>query len=78
MIMMSYKGVVRYSEEFTEAQNTGRAGLAGRELLLRVGAVRDGVSENYRWLNGTLGVARGFIPEDLPRPCIGYQVFAVR
>ena len=40
VIMMSYKGVLRYSEEFTEAQKRlGELALAGGELLLRVGTV---------------------------------------
>ena len=45
VIMMSYKGVLRYSEEFTEAQKRGELALAGRELLLRVGAVRDSLGQ---------------------------------
>ena len=77
VIMMSYKGVVRYSEEFTEAQKRGE--LASQEgNYFYVSVLFETASDNYRWLNGTLGVARGFIPEDLPSPCIGYQVFAVR
>ncbi len=77
VIMMSYKGVLRYSEEFTKAQKRGE--LASQdENYFYVSVLFETASDNYRWLNGTLGVARGFIPEDLPRPCIGYQVFAVR
>ena len=77
VIMMSYEGVVRYSEEFAEAQERGQLG-SQDENYFYVSVLFETASENYRWLNGILGVARGFIPEDLPRPCIGYQVFAVR
>ena len=77
VIMMTYKGVVRYTEEFGEAYDRGA--LASQENnYFYVSVLFETASENYRWLNGILGVARGFIPEDLPRPCIGYQVFAVR
>ena len=77
VIMMSYEGVVRYSAEFAEAQERGELG-SQEENYFYVSVLFETASDNYRWLNGTLGVARGFIPEDLPSPCIGYQVFAVR
>ena len=77
VIMMSYKGVLRYSEKFTEAQKRGELALQD-ENYFYVSVLFETASDNYRWLNGTLGVARGFIPENLPSPCIGYQVFAVR
>ena len=77
LIMMNYKGVVRYTEEFREAEERGELGGQDGNYFY-VSALFETGSETYKWLNGTLGVARGFIPEDLPRPCIGYQVFAVR
>ena len=77
VIMMSYKGVLRYSEEFTEGQKRGEL-VSQEENYFYVSVLFETASESYRWLNGMLGVARGFIPEDLPSPCIGYQVFAVR
>ena len=73
LIMMEYKGLVRYEE-----------GGARKDLVTRqyayfyVSVLFETASENYKWLNGIVGVARGFNPEDFPRPCIGYQVFAVR
>ncbi len=77
MIMMSYKGVLEYTEEFEEAQ--GRGELASQDdNYFYVSVLFETASESYRWLNGILGVAWGFIPDDLPSPCIGYQVFAVR
>ena len=76
VIMMSYKGVLRYSQEFREAEKRGELWPQDEDYFY-VSVLFETASESYRWLNGTLGVARGFIPEDLPRPCIGYQVFAV-
>ena len=77
VIMMSYKGVLDFTEEFTEAQGLGEL-VPREENYFYVSVLFETASESYRWLNGILGVARGFIPEDLPSPCIGYQVFAVR
>ena len=77
LIMMTYKGVLRYTEEFSEAYDRGE--LVSQEgNYFYVSALFETASERFRWLNGILGVAWGFIPEDLPRPCIGYQVFAVK
>ena len=77
LIMMSYKGVFRYREESSGEERRVDPG-PDEESYFYVSVLFETASENYRWLNGILGVARGFIPEDLPSPCIGYQVFAVR
>ena len=77
LIMMTYKGVLRYTEEFSEAYNRGEL-VSQDGNYFYVSVLFETASERYRWLNGILGVARGFIPEDMPNPSVGYRVFAVR
>ncbi len=77
LIMMNYRGVFRYRD---------RSGKEGKwvdpgpeeDTYFYVSVLFETASERYRWLNGILGVARGFIPEDMPNPSVGYRVFAVR
>ena len=76
LISMSYKGVLVYSQEYLDAQARGELGPQEKNYFY-VSVLFETASEKYSWLNGTFGVARGFIPENLPRPCIGYRVYAV-
>ena len=76
-IMMSYKGVLRYAGEFREAEALGDLGEQDGTYFY-VSALFETASTTYKWLNGVLGIARGFIPEDLPMTCVGYHVFVVR
>lgn len=76
LIMMSYKGILVYSREALDAQAKGER-VPQEKNYFYVSVLFETASERYRWLNAILGIARGFIPEDLPSPCIGYRVYAL-
>ena len=76
LIMMSYKGLLVYGQKYLDAQARGEGGPQD-ENYFYVSVLFETASERYRWLNATVAVARGFIPEDLPPPCIGYRVYAL-